>query len=276
MPYGVANSVGKVAKDEVAKILEEGRSGGITWLDTAISYGSSEAVLGELDVADFKVITKLPPFPSECNNHYGWVTAQVEGSIERLKVPKLEVLLLHDSKSLRGKFGSNFLDSLQAVKLSGKVRKIGISIYDPEDLGDGRFLEFVDIIQFPFNVFDRRMLSSEFLVELKKKNIELHARSIFLQGLLLMKPENRPKYFHQWQHLFSKWDEMVAINGGDALSLCLESALSTGLIDKIIVGIDSRKQLNQIIEHLKDLDEPREIDLSANDSSLTNPSKWKI
>jgi aryl-alcohol dehydrogenase-like predicted oxidoreductase len=276
MLYGVANTSGMASKSEVAKILEKARLSGITRLDTAISYGSSETVLGELNVADFKIITKLPPLSPESNDFSDeWITTHVDKSIERLKISQLEALLLHDPKSFLGKYGLFFLEALQALKLSGKVRKIGISIYDPEDLGDGSILEFIDVIQFPFNVFDRRMLDSALIPRIKKRNIELHARSIFLQGLLLMKPEDRPKYFNQWQHLFSKWDAMVANNEGNGLHLCLENALSNSLIDGVIVGVDSEWQLNQIIQQIMSLVDPREIDLSANDSCLTNPSKWK-
>ena len=54
----------------------------------------------------------------------------------------------------------------------------------------------IEAIQLPLNLFDERFLNSGWIGKLKKNNVEIHIRSIFLQGLILKK--ELPSYFNNW------------------------------------------------------------------------------
>ena len=156
--------------------------------------------------------------------------------------------------------------------------KIGISIYEPDDL-DKIIPNFeLDIIQSPINIFDRRLINSFWADELKKKGVEIHARSIFLQGLLLIDPSKRPTYFKKWNKLFKVYDEWLYEKKISNLEVCIRFVLSQDSIDNVIIGIDSCEQLKEIIDifssKLEKLIIPNE--LFSNDKFLLNPSCWKL
>ncbi len=93
---------------------------------------------------------------------------------------------------------------LKTIKLNGLVKKIGISIYDPSECEQVMNLARIDIVQAPLNIVDRRLVVSGWLSRLHSEEIEIHTRSVFLQGLLLMPRNKIPKIFDRW---FRAWDQ---------------------------------------------------------------------
>jgi len=156
------------------------------------------------------------------------------------------------------------------LKKEGLVKKIGFSVYTPEDVN--YLLEYFDfdLIQLPVNVFDNRLIESRQLYTLKKKGVEIHARSIFLQGLLL-NFNNLPSYFSTWKNVFNKYQVMVEKSELSLLEYALNYVLNIQEIDKVLVGVNSEVQLKEIIQSEK------KIILNAypiNDINLLNPSLW--
>ena len=168
-PYGVANPNGQVPKDDLQQILEKAHQLNITTLDTAIAYGESEKVLGQQDLQDFKVISKLFKIPDNCSDITDWVEQQVQGSLARLQVDSLEGLLLHRPAQLLGNGGQELYQAIQCLKARGVVKRIGLSMYGYEELHDiiDNIDADFDIIQAPMNLFDRRLDSSGLLKKLK-------------------------------------------------------------------------------------------------------------
>ena len=165
--YGVANARGQTTRKEADEIINLAREAGINTLDTAISYGESEQVLGELVVKDFQVITKIPPLLEDLENVDDWINNQINKSLQRLRIPALwHGVLLHRSESLHGKTGEQVVKSLERLKSSGLVKKIGISIYNPSELEFANQVMPLDLVQVPLNVLDRRLESSGWLVRL--------------------------------------------------------------------------------------------------------------
>lgn len=267
--YGVANRTGQVAAQEISAILQTSREAGITMLDTAIAYGESEARLGAAGVQGFKVVSKLPGL-----NGLPDVADLVEQSTTRLGISTLYGLLLHRSADLVGADGARLHSALLDLKQRGLVEKIGVSIYDPQelDLLVGRFE--LDIVQAPYNVLDRRLATSGALARLKDAGIEVHTRSAFLQGLLLMEPDQRPEKFARWNELWSRWDDWLGETGKTALEAALGFACGNPAIDHVIVGLDSRSQLVEIVRAaaISQLSAPDF--LAINDINLINPANW--
>lgn len=273
--YGVANNSGQVCFEEVKLLIESAKQNGIDTLDTAISYGESENVLGGIGVSDWRVVSKLPSLPDCCNIH-DWVEKSVNDSLNRLKVHKLHALLLHRPVELLGKNGKELYRALCLLKKKGMTDKIGISIYDITEL-DAIFSSFkIDLVQAPFNILDRSLVTSGWLSTLKKNKVEVHARSIFLQGLLLMERTARPKYFNRWQFLWDKWHKWLNDEKIMPLQVCLNFALSYPEIDRLVVGVDKLIQLNEIINSVSKLDNITPKDIVSTDIELINPSKWRI
>ena len=272
--YGVANRQGRVSQDEAKAILEYAKASGMETLDTAIVYGDSEQCLGEIGIHNWQVVSKLPAIPEGCSDVATWVINSVTKSLQRLKVKCLYGLLLHQPQQLLAQDGGRLYSVLQHLKRDGLVEKIGISIYDPAELDAICGQYQLDIVQAPFNVLDRRLIESGWLARLAEQNTELHVRSVFLQGLLLMKAEERPEKFNRWQTLWERWDAGLAENNSRPLEVCLAYALSFPEISRVIIGVDSSSQLLEILS--ASMAGPFEWphDLRATDINLLTPSLW--
>jgi len=274
MRYGLSNTLGKVAQHESQKMLDFARNNSIDLLDTAISYGSSEECLGHAGVADFKVITKLPPVPENCANVYHWVEEQVAASRTRIGVNVFYGLLLHKAGDLIGAKASELYSAIDAHRRSGEIQKIGISIYSPHELDLINEKFSIDIVQAPFNLIDRRLQTSGWLDKLKKKEIEVHVRSIFLQGLLLMPLSEIPPRFNCWSHLWNQWDQWRIERGVSAIKACISFARQFEEIDRMIVGATSVRELQEITNAFSNNFVGPFPNLESFDEMLLNPSNW--
>lgn len=275
LDYGIANQHGQVTKDEASKILNYAKEQGVNTLDTAISYGNSEQRLGEIGVATWQIVTKLPAIPNNCQDLHGWVHQQVQNSLIRLGREHVYGLLLHRPDQLYSEKGSEIYQALCAVKQHGWVKKIGVSIYEPDELALLTQYFQWDLVQAPFNLFDRRMLLSGWMARLTQLNIELHTRSVFLQGLLLMTDAQRPEQFKAWQSVWNTWYHWLADNNVTALQACLSDALIQTGIAKVVVGVDCIVQFKEILTIVTKqvhLDLPKEG--FTNDIKLINPVSW--
>ena len=274
--YGISNKNGLVKKNQAKLILSQATKSNINLLDTAIAYGESEGILGEIGVTDFDVITKLPELPVGNVNVKKWAIDNVYLSINKLQISSLYGILLHKSTDILGEKGKLLNEVLFELKSKGVVKKIGASIYDPYELNDMESAKIkMDIIQAPFNVFDRRLELSGWLERLGALETEVHVRSVFLQGLLLLPPGARHKYFSKWEAHFKIWDDWLKDNDIGALEACLKFVKSYSNIDISIVGVTDESQLLEIISKYEDNDNkitPKS--LISNDKLLINPTNW--
>jgi len=273
-PYGIANQAGQVSLHEGKAMLQLAADNGIDTLDTAIAYGDSEQRLGEIGVQGWQVVSKLPIIPDDCADTLQWVTEAIDGSLQRLNVNSLYGLLLHRPQQLMEKNGDKLYRALQQLKQEGLVQKIGISIYAPSELDTLCNHYQFDLVQAPFNIMDRRLIDTGWLSRLAEQGMELHVRSAFLQGLLLMAPSDRPSKFDRWAPLWSKWHEWLKDVNLTPLEACLRYTLSFSEISRVIVGVDNRNQLKQIIHATKG-SLPQIPDVLKTDApDLINPAHW--
>jgi len=276
MRYGIDNDAQMMSLEAARSIVMQAQALGFAVLDTAIAYGESEARLGAIGVAAWKVVSKLPAVPHSCTDIGDWVHREVLGSLGRLRADKLYGLLLHEAQQLTGPRGDGIYDALSAVKHLGLVEKIGVSIYAPEELAClcPRFR--VDLVQAPYNVIDRRLVTSGWLARLRADGIEVHARSVFLQGLLLMPAAQRPANFSRWQNLWDLWESWLSDHGLTGIQGCLGFALAQPQFNQFVVGVDS-------VEHLREIAAcagahiamPPDA-LASEDADLVNPSRWSV
>ena len=274
--YGIANSRGQVPLEEARAILGHAFRNGINTLDTAAAYGESEERLGEIGVADWQIVSKLPPVNPHCYDILQSVETTVAGSLQRLNVRSLYGLLLHRPLQLLEQYGDRLYFALQEVKHRGLARKIGISIYDPLELEVLSKRYHFDIVQAPLNPVDRRLIDSGWMFRLFEENTELHVRSIFLQGLLLMGADQRPVKFARWSSIWDRWDGWLKAENISSVEACVSFALSFEEISKVIIGVDSLRQLGEILEAAQRTIPHYPDGFKSCDQDLVNPAKWNI
>lgn len=276
LDYGVANRQGPVPIDEIKRILAVAGAAGMNTLDTAIAYGDSEARLGQAGAADWRIVSKLPGLSPNETAIGDWITTQATASLGRLATDHLDAFLLHHPGDLLGPSGSAIYEALQGLKSRGITKKIGVSVYGPDELNFICSRFSLDVVQIPFNIIDRRLTESGSLKRLNESGIEIHARSVFLQGLLLMIPAWRPPYFSRWQPLWARWHQWLADTGVAPLAACLRFALAESGIARVIVGVDSLAQLKEILAAVEGPMPPLPTELRCDDSELINPSHWQL
>ena len=271
--YGIANTNGQVDKTEAESILAYARHHGVDTVDTAIAYGSSEQCLGEIGVDGYHIVTKLPEIPANYGNLKLWVDNAVQRSLKTLGVKSLSGLLLHRPSQLLDPDKQDLWDLLIQLKNDGVVKKIGFSIYAADELDELWGLFKPDLVQAPYNVFDRRLDESGWLKRLSIGEVEIHVRSIFLQGLLLMNEGNRPKKFDNWLPIWRKWENWLSQNGITPVQAAVSFSLSDERIARVVVGVDSLYQFEKIITAASNTGLFPES-FKINDERLLNPSFW--
>lgn len=275
LDYGISNTRGRVSQIAVENILRSAHGSGIDTLDTAINYGTSEEVLGIAGVQDWNVVSKLPSIPDNCKDVEAWIVDQVLRSIEKLKIKSLYALLLHEPNQVFSEFGGLLIQALERLKLDGFIKNIGISIYDPSELDNLYDLCPIDVLQVPLNILDRRAEDSYMIQRLHKQGCEIHVRSVFLQGLLLMHTETRPEKFDKWNFIWKELDDWLISNNISRLEACLSSALSWPLADKVIVGVTSLAELDEILDATTKSNLKIPTNLKTTDLNLITPSLWE-
>lgn len=276
LAYGVANELGKVPVDEARSIIKFSSSSGISMVDTAISYGVSESVLGSIGIQGWDVVTKIPALPSGIKNIELWLFEQVQGSLERLGVEQLYGILLHNPSDILGVYGEEYICALKKIQKSGIVKFLGYSIYSPDILCELTHKFWPEIVQAPFNVFDQRLKNSGWLDRLFDGGVRVHVRSIFLQGLLISSNTMVPKYFAPWSILLHKWRNYSNEINATSLEIALNFVLKEYKIDRVLVGVDGLQQVKEIVAAYEKIQIPVLDHFACNDVNLIEPNRWKL
>jgi aryl-alcohol dehydrogenase-like predicted oxidoreductase len=232
--YGINNNSGIVPKDEIFKILSVAKENGITLVDTATYYGKSEETLGKMpNIMDFEIVTKLP---EKVEN----VEQCIKNSLRRLNSKILYGCLFHNFDTFVNK--PNLWKDLIEFRTNGQIQKIGFSVYFPREI-EYLLENKVDfnIIQLPYNLFDRRF---EYLFQtLKDKNVEIHVRSVFLQGLFFRPIQLLSKHFDSVIEKLVSLNNYCETNSITLNQLLLSFVLQSKYIDKVIIGVESVENL---------------------------------
>jgi aryl-alcohol dehydrogenase-like predicted oxidoreductase len=274
LDYGISNFSGKVKLEEVKKIIRFAKISGIDTIDTARDYGDSEESIGKCDISSFKVVTKIGTITGYEDNIYNWSKQEVKSSLKKLGIEKMHGILLHRPLELLSKNGDELFKSISKIKRDKLVEKIGVSVYSIDDLINIVDKFDIDIVQLPINIINQEIINSGFLKVLKRKKIEIHARSCFLQGLLLLDYNEIPLKFKKWSNIFLDWHNWLKKNNINAVQGCLSFINSIDGIDKVIVGIENVSQLKELINYSNNKDIKNFPDLFSNDIDLIDPSNW--
>jgi aryl-alcohol dehydrogenase-like predicted oxidoreductase len=251
LPYGVTNTAGKVAEPEVRALLAEAAAAGVCWLDTAHAYGEAEAVLGRTMPAGhgFQVISKFPAQSKPgfiAEDRLAWDQA-FQRSLTRLGEPHLDALLLHSPADLRKPGGEHLLRWLLSLRERALVRRLGVSIYGPADL-EGVAPELLDLVQLPLSLYDQRLLADGTIARLRAQGCAVHARSIYLQGLLLNPVANWPAWANPAARAHhAKLEQLAADRSCSLLDCALGFANVQQDLEAVVIGLCSRRELRQLL-----------------------------
>ncbi|WP_404338899.1 aldo/keto reductase [Pseudoalteromonas mariniglutinosa] len=280
--YGVSNTQGRPNQQEVNRILTLAHDEGISTLDTALGYGQSHHALASFaDLNNyFSIVTKLPPFKKEQFNstdveHY---INYIEQCFDDLNSRSLNGILFHQANDIDKKGVEPIIDYLADLKVNNRLAKTGVSLYSGAPINTISTHSSIDLVQIPFNAFDTYFKTTGALELFKKHHIAIHTRSSFLQGLLLMPLDQVADYFKPWKTQLEKFHCLAKYLNVSSLTLCLSYVLQEPQIDQIIVGVNTERELNEILTayHLS-LQLPfNELkSFAVNSPQLTNPALWK-
>lgn len=280
LDYGISNQDGQTSPEEIARILDVARENRIKVVDTAALYGTSEEVLGRTlpHDHDFRIVTKTIRLDA------GRITTADADRLERAFIASLEKLgsksvyglMFHNADDLLAQGGEILMERLKILQQNGRVRKIGASVYTADQID--RILERfdIDLIQLPMNVLDQRLLAGGYLAALKSRGIEIHVRSAFLQGLLLMAPENVPDCFAPVRRHLKKYHEYLQANGITPVQAALGFLAGRDEFDIIVCGVNNHRQLMELCRSANPLPGIDFSPFALDDADLLNPSQWRI
>ena len=241
--YGIIPSKNKINRKEIKKIFNYARLKKINFLDTAYSY-NNDKILKDVNIKNWNIVTKVN-FKQAKENY-------LSKAKKILKINEFYGVLVHlkNTREISSQNNYKLFQLLMKLKSKKIIKKIGFSTYTPEDINLLIKKFNFDFIQCPVNILDNRLIDNGLLKKLKKKKIEIHARSIFLQGLLLKNSTNFPKELKQFKTIFEDYQNYVNNLQMPKLEICLNYIRKIKEIDKIVIGINNKKQLVTIINSL--------------------------
>jgi aryl-alcohol dehydrogenase-like predicted oxidoreductase len=281
LPYGITNTAGQVAEPEVSALLAEAAAAGLSWLDTAQAYGDAEAVLGRTlpHGHGFRLISKLPHQSKSAFIPEDWSVWEKDfaRSLGRLGVASLDALLLHSSVDLRKPGSEHLRGWLLSLRERGLVSRLGVSIYGPADL-EGVAPDLLDLVQLPLSLYDQRLLADGTITRLRSQGCAVLARSLYLQGLLLVNATKWPAWVDPVSREHHARLECLAADRGCCLLECaLGFAHAQQDVEAVVLGLCSRRELQQLLHvwgknSFWSNSEWREWSLQ--DSTILDPRKW--
>jgi aryl-alcohol dehydrogenase-like predicted oxidoreductase len=259
--YGIANLKGKPDFKTSLEILNYSWNNGINAFDTALAYGNSEEILGTFinslakeKLEDIVIISKLPRI--EIKNKisfdvlYKYVKEKINQSLSNLNLNSIPIYLLHHAEDIYLKNGL-VIECLKQIKEEGLIQKIGISIYNSKEAEASLNFKEIEVIQLPINIFNLKLFKTGILNKLNKRDFTIFARSIFLQGLFFLPPDQLPqdlKIAKKYLHIVHKISKDYQIEIADLAALFIRDIPG---ISSLVIGAESIDQVKNNVRILK-------------------------
>lgn len=280
LDYGVSNRSGRTPPAEVRNILSLAAERGLALIDTAPGYGDSESVLGECLPRNhgFLISTKIKPMRTDIitSEHLETVRKMFAESLARLRQDHVHAVLIHHVEDLLVDGGDALMQLLEGFRERGLVDRIGVSIYEAREADElaGRYQ--LGVLQVPVSVVDQRSIQGGAIGRWARGGTEIHARSVFLQGFLLMKPDELPPALRHHSPMLERFRNFARENDCLPAHIALKFIDSQKDIASAIVGVNTAAQLEQLLafEECKiDCSDLRQF--AQQDLQLLNPFLWR-
>ena len=276
--YGISNKTGKPPLAEVQKLLDLAKKSGVSYLDTAPSYGNSQQIIGQTRPDDWQLITKVSTCGLSPNQSLTKsLDKQLKATLLSLNVERLHTVLLHNVFDRDDKNNAELFQIFQNWKSLGHIEKFGFSVYSSHEIEDIYSAGVPDVLQVPLNVADRRLIEDGSLIAAKSKGTQIHARSVFLQGLLLMKLNEIPLPFMRKTNFFQKWDRWCASERLSKVEASIGFLSNVPEVDVVVIGAQKREELRHCMKALAESQTrvfPEELRVS--DADVLDPRRWSF
>ena len=276
--YGISNSEGITSSEQVSKILKRAASAKINLIDTAPGYGDAELKIGRNSQSLYNIITKIPKMPklTSVNDRVKFIENSVQKSMVNLGSESIYGLLFHDADDLIEDKSGTFVAELFRLKETGVVKNIGVSVYNSTQIDTIVSLFTPDIVQAPVNILDQRLIHSGHLKKLQSLGTKIHARSVFLQGLLHIPINSLPKYFEPIKAILANISDEVIEQGLTMNQAALSFIRDQPHVDNTIIGIESEAQLVAAINDFMVDKSFHTVSSGLIDERFVNPINWDI
>jgi aryl-alcohol dehydrogenase-like predicted oxidoreductase len=277
IPYGATNTLGKVPPESARAMLNFALENGVDLFDTAPAYGTAEQLVGSVLPPTAKIVTKtsIVRRQSFTRGDIDIVRASFLESLNRLQRTRVYGLLLHSPQDMWRPGGHLIIDLLQELRALGVVEKVGVSVYTQEEIERCLRLYSLDLYQVPMSYVDQRLVRSGVLKDLQDSGAEIHARSVFLQGILLARPDGLPDYFSPWRAKLAKIRGELAAAGATPSAAAMAFLRSRTPASYAIVGATSIAELQELLRHSSDAAPALPFDdFAIDDEALIDPSRW--
>jgi len=276
LEYGVSNLAGRTPFDEVERILARAVQAGVRTIDTAPAYGDAERVIGRVLAGNgpFRIVTKTPAGIVDADA----VRASLDASLAALGVGRVYGLLAHSSADLLGPDGDAIFDAMCSARDDGLVERIGVSVYSPSQADEAARRFGVTLVQLPVNLVDQRFVRSGTIARLAASGVEVHARSPFLQGALLMSAEELPSYLGGLRAALERIDDLAASLAVSRQALALGYVSQLDGVTHVVAGVSDATQFEELIAAASsEIPAGLEFgDLAIDDEHIIDPSTWPL
>lgn len=285
MNYGIRGQKQPDLKDAI-KMLDYAVQNGITNIDTANAYGTAEDVIGDflqkntIEREKLFIVSKCHPnLLDDCSSerYYSIIKGNLTNSLSRLHTDYLDSYLLHSSRYV---YNDAIIDALNQVKKEGYAKKVGVSVYEVDEAKKCIERENVDFMQLPYSIFDQRMLQGKVFEMAGSCDIQIHSRSTFIQGLILMEENEVPSFLDKAKPILRKIDDMCREYDISRIELAMGFVKCQSAISHLVFGVDNIEQLKQdmeLFEHCIPKETILEISKEFTDlqTDIVMPSLWK-
>ena len=228
-------------------IVQEAWKLGIREFDTAQGYGRSESVLGkclsDLGIAqEAKVMSKFDPTLNHTD--VDEMSRSLDQSLSRLGVNSLFGMMLHKEDFL-SLWEQGLRKTLEGFVSSGMIRHVGVSVYSPDQAIRALNTPGIDVVQLPTNILDRRFENAGVFELAEKMRKQIYIRSVFLQGLLLMHPEEIPPHLAGARPIVEKVDSLCNSLGLTCLEISLAYIRKQVPGARVVFGAEMPSQVTQ-------------------------------
>lgn len=277
--YGVSNDIGKTLEDDADAIVQSALQNGIDVFDTAPAYDASESILGSLLPKGVgRVVTKTPHFQGGRidDGHVRDLEMVFANSLLKLKRQRVYGLLIHGAEDLLKPGGERLWCAMMHLREQHKVDKIGVSAYSGQQIDEVVDRYHIDLIQLPLSVLDQRLITGGQLRRLKEEGVEIHCRSVFLQGLLLMEAGTWPSRFAPYFPVLRRYHEAALELHLNPVQLALAFVSNVAEVDRVVCGVNTLAQWRELVAAGGlSIDPGRYRSLGCTDGRLVDPRQWQ-
>ncbi len=277
---GACTAEARVTQEEIRRILELARNAGLRLVDTSAQAGRSQEFIGQCmpEFPEFQLLSRVPVFEAGeiASRQAEQMEHAMRHTLETLRVQRLYGVLFQHPADLLAEPGKRLLKRMQGLQQQGLIDKIGVSVSHAAEIDRVLRVFVPDIVQLPLNIFDQRLLQGCWLQTLKSEGVEVHARSIFLQGVLL-EPTHPHPWFWPIRKRLQDYHNYLVAEGLTPMEAAISFIAGIPEVDYALVGVSSARHLQEILDayalRATDCDFSR---FAVSEEKYINPALWNL